>query len=599
MHLASISGGTDIVSCFVLGDPTAPVWRGEIQGAGLGMAVEVWDEHGRPVEGRPGELVCTKPFPSMPTGFWNDPDGARYRSAYFERFPGVWRHGDLIERTPNGGFVIHGRSDAVLNPGGVRIGTAEIYRQVEQIEEVEEALAVGQEWQGDTRIVLFVRLREGTALDEALMGRIRQRLLENCTAQHVPAKIVQVADIPRTRSNKIAELAVREIIHGRPVENRHALANPEALELYRDLPELASAAAQGYAAPRDEIEQRLALMWREVLGVERIGIDDDYYEHGGNSLTGLEMFLAIEELYGCELPLSLLVARPTIRALAGAIREGAGAVPCLIPIQAGGTRPPLFCVHDLSGNVLVYRRLAGHLGPDQPVYGFQYPDQHQQPLPVLSIEQLAARYVDELLAARPEGPYLLAGYSVGGAIAYEMARRLDAGGREVALLASFDGGTPDYPPGGLAKYRDHALEFLHRSPLTWAAYLRRRAGYRRARQGRPLTGYPGRAGIDALSPAIRTLATEILPRARAEHRPAPYAGRMEIFRCAEDRFLWRRRPDLGWGGRVLGGITVHDVPATHQSLMAEPSVGHLARILATRLEGLADEPEALPWRLAG
>jgi thioesterase domain-containing protein len=256
-------------------------------------------------------------------------------------------------------------------------------------------------------------------------------------------------------------------------------------------------------------------------------------------------------------------------------------------------------VHDLSGNVLVYRRLAGHLGPDQPVYGFQYPDQHQQPLPALSIEQLAARYVDELLAVRPEGPYLLAGYSVGGAIAYEMARRLDAGGREVALLASFDGGTPDYPPGGLAKYRDHALEFLHRSPLTWAAYLRRRAGYRRARQGRPLTGYPGRAGIDALSPAIRTLATEILPRARAEHRPAPYAGRMEIFRCAEDRFLWRRRPDLGWGGRVLGGITVHDVPATHQSLMAEPSVGHLARILATRLERLADEPETLPWRLAG
>jgi acetoacetyl-CoA synthetase len=238
-QLASISGGTDIVSCFVLGVPTLPVWRGEIQARGLGMAVDVFDADGRPVRGEKGELVCTRPFPSMPQGFWNDPDGARYRAAYFERFPGVWCHGDFAEITPHDGFVIHGRSDAVLNPGGVRIGTAEIYRQVERERAVQESLAIAQEWQGDVRIVLFVRLAEGERLDDALRARIVRRIRENATPRHVPARIVQVADIPRTRSGKIVELAVREVVHGRPVRNREALANPEALELFAGLEELA------------------------------------------------------------------------------------------------------------------------------------------------------------------------------------------------------------------------------------------------------------------------------------------------------------------------------------------------------------------------
>jgi acetoacetyl-CoA synthetase len=238
VHLASISGGTDIVSCFVLGNPIAPVWRGAIQTRGLGLAVEVWDDAGRPVAGGPGELVCVKPFPSMPVGFWNDPDGRRYHAAYFERFAGVWTHGDRMELTEHDGLIIYGRSDAVLNPGGVRIGTAEIYRQVEQLGEVVEALAVGQEWQDDVRIVLFVRLAAGATLDDALISRIKQRIRSNCTPRHVPAKVVAVADIPRTMNGKIAELAVREQIHGRPVKNRDALANPESLSLYFDLPEL-------------------------------------------------------------------------------------------------------------------------------------------------------------------------------------------------------------------------------------------------------------------------------------------------------------------------------------------------------------------------
>jgi acetoacetyl-CoA synthetase len=238
LHLASISGGTDIMGCFALGNPIAPVWRGELQTRGLGMAVEVWNERGEAVVGEPGELVCVEPFPSMPVAFWNDPDGSRYRAAYFERFPGVWTHGDHVELTAHDGLIIYGRSDAVLNPGGVRIGTAEIYRQVEQMPEVLEALAVGQEWDGDTRVVLFVRLAEGAAFDEALVERIRRQIRTSCTPRHVPAKILRVADIPRTMNNKIAELAVRETIHGRPVRNVDALANPAALELYRNLHEL-------------------------------------------------------------------------------------------------------------------------------------------------------------------------------------------------------------------------------------------------------------------------------------------------------------------------------------------------------------------------
>jgi acetoacetyl-CoA synthetase len=238
VHLASISGGTDIVSCFVLGVPTKPVWRGEIQGQGLGLAVDVFSEDGRPVRGEKGELVCIKAFPCMPIKFWNDPDGAKYSAAYFERFPGVWAHGDFAEWTEHGGIVIYGRSDATLNPGGVRIGTAEIYAQVEGMPEVAEALAIGQDFDNDVRIVLFVRLAPGVTLTDELQAVIKSRIRAGASPRHVPAKIVAVDDIPRTKSGKITELAVREIVHGRPVKNVEALANPDALELYRDLPEL-------------------------------------------------------------------------------------------------------------------------------------------------------------------------------------------------------------------------------------------------------------------------------------------------------------------------------------------------------------------------
>ena len=240
VHLASISGGTDLCGCLVAGDPTSPVWRGEIQRPALGLDIDVVDEDGTSLPpGEKGELICRTPFPSLPLGFWGDADGARYRSAYFERLPGAWHQGDFAAWTEHGGIVIHGRSDATLNPGGVRIGTAEIYRQVEQIPEVAEALAVGQDHRGDTRIVLFVVLREGEVLDDDLRDRIRRRIRENTTPRHVPAKVLAVPEIPRTRSGKVTELAVRAVVHGEDVRNVDALANPEALDHYRDLPDLA------------------------------------------------------------------------------------------------------------------------------------------------------------------------------------------------------------------------------------------------------------------------------------------------------------------------------------------------------------------------
>ena len=238
VHLASIAGGTDIVSCFMGGNPTAPVWRGEIQTRALAMAVDVFDDDGKPVRGEKGELVCTAPFPSMPVRFWNDPGDEKYRAAYFERFPGVWCHGDYVELTERDGLIIYGRSDATLNPGGVRIGTAEIYRQVEDLDWVVESIVIGQEWEGDVRVVLFVVLRQGLTLDDVRIDAIKARIRTNCTPRHVPARIIQVADIPRTKNNKITELAVRDVVHGRAVKNTDALANPDALELYRDLPEL-------------------------------------------------------------------------------------------------------------------------------------------------------------------------------------------------------------------------------------------------------------------------------------------------------------------------------------------------------------------------
>ena len=238
LHLVSMTGGTDLISCFILGNPNLPVYSGELQSPGLGMAVDIWDDSGNPIKEKKGELVCTVPFPSCPIGFWNDPDNNSFLDAYFRRFPNIWVHGDFGEITANGGYIIHGRSDAVLNPGGVRIGTAEIYRQVEVFDEVVDSVCIGQSWDGDVRVVLFVVMREGVQLSGDLIDQIKLRIRNHASPRHVPAKVIAVADIPRTMSGKIAELAVRDKVHGREVKNTSALANPESLSLFENLVDL-------------------------------------------------------------------------------------------------------------------------------------------------------------------------------------------------------------------------------------------------------------------------------------------------------------------------------------------------------------------------
>jgi acetoacetyl-CoA synthetase len=236
--LASISGGTDIISCFALGNPILPVYSGELQCRGLGMQVEIFDAQGRALHDAKGELVCSAPFPSMPIYFWQDPENKKYQQAYFSKYPNVWAHGDFAELTAHGGLIIYGRSDAVLNPGGIRIGTAEIYREVEKIDAVLESIAVDQEWNDDTRIILFVKLRAGLLLDVALIEEIKTNIRQQLSPRHVPAKIIQVADIPKTINGKLVELAVRNVIHHQPVKNIDAIANPQALDFFRDIVEL-------------------------------------------------------------------------------------------------------------------------------------------------------------------------------------------------------------------------------------------------------------------------------------------------------------------------------------------------------------------------
>jgi acetoacetyl-CoA synthetase len=239
MQLASIAGGTDLNGCFALGNPMGPVYTSELQCRGLAMAVEAWDENAKPVVGQKGELVCTKAFPSMPLYFWDDPEGAKYHNAYFDTYPGVWRHGDFIEVTPRGGVIMYGRSDATLNPGGVRIGTAEIYTVVDKFEEVADCVVVGQDFDDDIRVILFVKMAEGSALTDELKGRLKKAIRENASPRHVPALIIDVPDIPYTLNMKKVEIAVKNVIEGKPVKNKDALLNPQALDHYANIPQLA------------------------------------------------------------------------------------------------------------------------------------------------------------------------------------------------------------------------------------------------------------------------------------------------------------------------------------------------------------------------
>jgi len=335
-----------------------------------------------------------------------------------------------------------------------------------------------------------------------------------------------------------------------------------------------------YAAPSGAVEERLAEIWRAALDIDRIGVDDDFFELGGDSLAGAQIFAIIEQEFGRRIPLSTLVEQPTIRGLAAYLAgdRPAAADDLLVPLGAGGGGPPLFCVHELSGNVVVYRRLAARLGGDRPVYGLQYPGQHLADPPRLSLADMAARYCAAVRGVQGAGPYYLAGFSLGGTIAYEMALHLVGEGQEVGLLALLDTTAPGSSPRGLARVARHIGEFAHHPPAAWPAYFMRRWRNRRARQRNDKRLYRS-ASSDDLGARLERLASEILPQAGRGYAPGPYQGRVVLFRCAEDRALWRGAPDLGWNALVAGGVETRDIPATHQYMMQEPAVAVLAEQL--------------------
>ncbi|MDQ2802689.1 MAG: acetoacetate--CoA ligase, partial [Pseudomonadota bacterium] len=434
----SISGGTDILGCFVLGHPDLPVWRGESQCRSLGLDVQAVGQHGDAY----GELVCRNPFPSRPLGFYGDASGARFHAAYFCQNAGMWTHGDFVSFTPDGTARLHGRSDGIINVRGIRVGPAEIYAVLQDVAEIREALAVEQAREtepGGARLVLFVVLQPGLALSGELAVRIRKEIGRRTSPAHVPAVIADVAELPATHSGKRSESAVRAAVNGLPVRNRDALANPLCLDVLAEHPALQAAMPPVGEAAGRTLEQELQTIWESVFGMSPIGLDDDFFELGGHSLLAMAMFSKIGERTGRELPIVTVFRAPTIAALAELLRQDGGpGFSCLVPVVAGAGGPPLFLVHGMSGTVLEMSKLLNALRGDTPVYVLQAAGLDPDGRPHERVEAMAAAYLAQIRAVQPHGPYSLSGFSFGGLVVYEIARLLAEAGEEVALLALLD-----------------------------------------------------------------------------------------------------------------------------------------------------------------
>ncbi|HEY0632080.1 MAG TPA: non-ribosomal peptide synthetase [Thermoleophilaceae bacterium] len=562
----SISGGTDIVGCFVLGSPDLPVRRGWIQCRSLAMDVQALD----------GELVCRNPFPSRPLHLLGDHDGSRFHETYFAQNPGVWTHGDLIEFDEQGHARMHGRSDGVMNVHGQRIGPAEIYRALRALPEVVEAMAVER----DDRLVLLVVLRQDLELDGRLSVRIRREIARSTSPAHVPELVVRVDELPTTHSGKRSERAARDALSGAPSLNAAALANPQSLAALRAAVEAALAERRELPPLEGPTETRLTAIWESVLGIAPLRPDDNFFDIGGTSLAALRLLAAIHTHMDVDLPLSILLDAPTIEQMANVIDDpSASRSTPLVLLRPGAAERPLFLVHSLFGDVLSMRPLAHHLDTDRPVYGLQARGLDPAEDPHRSVGEMADAYVESIRAVQPRGPYALAGHSLGGVVAYEMARRLVARGDEVEWLGMIDSD-------------------LHHSTLTRAERLRwlawKAGDLARAARANPR---------DRIPRWTRKVALRLAPRAPLEipqrestlpplmrrledagwaafdaYRPEPYAGAATFFRVEQPR------EDMGdplpvWRRVVRGGLTVVNTPGSHADVVAEPNV----RVLAERV----------------
>ena len=587
--LQSISGGTDIIGCFVLGNPDLPVRRGMIQCASLALDVKAITPPGESV----GELICANPFPSRPLGLVGDDDGSRFHATYFERNPGVWTHGDLIEFDSDGYARMHGRSDGVLKVQGVRIGPAEIHRALHGIPEVRDALAVEQQTPGETgvsRVTLLVVLQPDTTLDDRLILRIRREIARAATPLHVPQLVVQVDELPTTHSGKHSERAAHNAVNNLPIANHDALRNPDSIDHIRHAvaeaeQQLRQLAAAPDAPAEQTTETRVRAIWESVLGVSSLRPDDNFFDVGGTSLAAVRVFQLIHEHIGVELPLSTLLHAPTIDALATLIDGPAELrAPSVVPLAPGTSERPLFMVPGWPGDPLYLRTLALLLATDRPVSGIPWGDLDTGNDSPRAVEATAQGSLEAIRSLQPAGPYALVGHSFGALVAFEISRQLDALGEQVEVLGLIDPAIPHrwLPP--LARTR-----FLLRRLLHWVY-----AALHEPRTVLPryLRKVVARAGPGTLDPALPALERErhiAMWEANGAYRPRDYAGAATLFR-AQIRAVNLTDGVAAWRKVVRGGLNVEHVPGGHGDVVHEPNVGVLAERLSVRLLDSAADP---------
>ncbi|AOY99626.1 acetoacetate--CoA ligase [Cupriavidus sp. USMAHM13] len=589
LPLQSISGGTDILGCFVLGNPNLPVYAGEAQCKSLALDVQAWEQGAR-THGV-GELICANPFPSRPLGFFGDLDGKSFHAAYFASNAGVWTHGDRIEFPPEGTARLHGRSDGVLNVRGVNVGPGEIYRVLSDIREIRESLVVEQRSRAEghvQRIVLLLVLQDGVALTAALAARVRRELARRASPMHVPDRIIAVDALPVTHNGKLSEAAARNAVNGLPVGNAAALRDPACLDPIRNHPALNLAVRElpPVGTSREQLEHYLQVLWENILDFAPIGRDDNFFELGGHSLLAARLLAAVHQSTGKTIPIATLQVAPTIARLAEAIDEGV--LPPTSPVLVrAGTGTPIFLVHGLSGSVMECWGLVRALHSPRPVYGLQARGLDGEQATQQHVEEMAASYIEQMRTVQPDGPYALAGYSFGGLIAFEIAQQLKDAGERIEYLCLLD-------------------PYVYERWLPWRAWIRQCYGRMRG-QWHKLRAVPAtrmaayvadrlivgadhvcmRFGYARLRPDATTAAypqalrdvRETLVQAMTRYRPVPFDAGPILYVRATTRLEERGDPMQMWQRIACGGLIIAEVPGSHYDLVAEPNLQIVAALL--------------------
>jgi acetoacetyl-CoA synthetase len=589
----SVTGGTDIIGCFLLGHPDLPVRAGELQCRSLGLDVQAWRD-GAPCEGV-GHLVCVKPFPSRPLGFFGDADGSKFHAAYFSQNPGVWTHGDLVEFTPGGGARMHGRSDGIVNVRGTKLWPGEIYRVLARVPGIVDAMVVERRGEPSQLVALLV-LAPGIALDPALASRVRREIASALTAAHVPDLLLDVPALPVTHNGKPSEAAARATVNREPPANLAALRNPECLDAIRAHPALARAQDAVPLAPEAPLVDRICRLWESHLGIACVRPQDNYFELGGNSLVAARLLRSLQDATGCALPLAALLHAPTPAALAQLVEQrGMEPVRGLVPMRAG-TGTPLFLVHGLSGTIMECWGLVRALRTPRPVWGVQAHGIDGEQPPLRDVRAIASGYVNLLRAVQSVGPYALAGFSFGGVIAYEMAQQLANAGQGVEALVLID----PYVMRRVGTFTRTAERLLRgagrlaRLPVTrWPAFMAMKL--RQLREGGPShdSGVPRAASVASLPPAQQLVYDAMCDALAAYDPPRNAAGRV-VFLRADEPLEGYVDPMPAWRLAAGTDLGIVRVPGTHLDLVGENAARTAAVLDAALDEASARARAAVP-----